>query len=123
MIIREAGEADCVLLSAADKEIFSDGWSEQMMFEEICNADAYAAIAEYDGALAGYSIVRHTADFCELFRIAVMPEKRRSGVAQSCLMDRAISARIDRFVLATLDGKRKCVRFFRRPQQENFHEK
>jgi [ribosomal protein S18]-alanine N-acetyltransferase len=76
---------DCAAIHAAS---FSHPWSEtdfeQLMLGGSVVADG--AIEVNDGSLAGFILSRIALDEAEILTIAVVPERRRCGIAQMLLL-------------------------------------
>lgn len=77
----------CKKLCELERLCFEDGWTAEMLAEQLENP-LTAVAAEYCGeTLAGYAIGRVAADEGELFRIAVRPEYRRRHIAEKLLTE------------------------------------
>lgn len=72
---------------AVEKACFKDSWTMEMLFEELGNPLCSVCTFFDSGQIAGYALARLVADEAELFRIAVLPKKRRSGAGFIMLND------------------------------------
>ena len=84
--VRVAEKKDAAVLAALESACFSDGWSCESLASHRAGAGGFALLAERDGEALGYLTARLLAPECELYRIAVLPISRHTGVA-SALMD------------------------------------
>ena len=89
LILRNADTCDINTLADAEQLIFGEGWNSAMFNDELTTEGGYVIIAENNNILCGYASVRIIADFAELLKIAVLPQYRRSGIAQK-LFDNAV---------------------------------
>lgn len=68
-----------------ESRCFDDAWSESAI-SELFALDGVIAAAECDGdGVCGVLIARCAADECELYRIAVLPERRGGGCGKSLM--------------------------------------
>ena len=89
MDFRRSKPEDVAQIVRAEKEIFSDPWSESSIYELICHEGAMCFSAVKDGVLVAYILGRLIAPEGEIYRIAVMPEHRRRGIGYR-LLDYAV---------------------------------
>lgn len=68
-----------------EKCCFSDPWTGEMLEAELNSPLSILEIGIADGKTAAYAIGRVVADEAELFRVAVLPEFRRQGIAEKLL--------------------------------------
>lgn len=66
---------------------FSSPWTRKGLAAELENPGAVFAVAELDGAVAGYAGMNCVLDECYIDNVAVFPQYRRRGVARA-LLDR-----------------------------------
>ena len=74
-------ENDIAAVTALEKEIFSDAWSEKSIRETYEQSHALIIGAWEEETLTGYVIFYYVLDEGEIARIAVAPQCRRKGVA------------------------------------------
>ena len=89
MEIRKARPCDASAIAEAEKEIFSDPWSERDVSAVITNEGSMCYSAIKDGKLVAYVIGRTIAPEGEIYRIATLPEFRQRGIAYR-LLDYAV---------------------------------
>ncbi len=68
-----------------EKNCFSDPWTREMLESEILNKLSVLETETKNGILCGFALGRVVADESELFKIAVLPDFRRLGIAQKLL--------------------------------------
>lgn len=68
-----------------EKNCFGDPWTKEMLESEISNKLSVLETESKNGILCGYALGRVVADEAELFKIAVLPDFRRQGVAEKLL--------------------------------------
>lgn len=76
--IRPAAPADLPAITAAERAVFTDAWTEAGLAAAI---GPYTLVAESESELVGYLFARLAADEAEILNVAVYPEHRRRGVA------------------------------------------
>lgn len=81
LFIRELKEEDFPEVLEISKQSFSIPWSLQSFVSEMLNSQSIIKVAEFDGKIAGYIVLRKILDEAELLSIAVKPELRRKGIA------------------------------------------
>ena len=89
MEIRRAIAADAPKISEAEDLIFSDAWSESDISSTICTVGGMCYVAVEGETLRGYILGRVIPPEGEIYRIAVLPEYRRRGIAYR-LLDYAV---------------------------------
>jgi ribosomal-protein-alanine acetyltransferase/tRNA threonylcarbamoyl adenosine modification protein YeaZ len=100
--LRDLAAADVPAAAAVERRVFSDPWPESCFHSELSQANAWARVAEQDGALAGYLLAWLGAGTGHVGNLAVVPEARRHGVARALLADlfeRARAAGVARITL------------------------
>ena len=85
--LRPMREGDLPRIAAVEREVFSDPWPESFFLGEISHPWVHACVAEHDGELAGYSVARLGAGTGHLGNLAVVPGRRRRGIARRLLED------------------------------------
>lgn len=74
-------------IAEAEKECFEDAWSVGSV-SSLMSSDTAVIITENDGdTLLGYALGAISADECELYRIAVLRQYRRTGLGQKLLAE------------------------------------
>ena len=81
--VRDLGESDLVWVAAQERHIFgAAAWSEALVREDWrYGTNRYRGI-EVDGALAGYAIYGFEGEAFHLMNLAVLPSRRREGLAR-----------------------------------------
>ncbi len=85
--VRAFGIEDVPAVTALERRIFSDPWTEAFFRGELAQSMVYARVAELEGRLAGYGVAWLGAGTGHLGNLAVTPELRRRGVARTLLDD------------------------------------
>jgi ribosomal-protein-alanine N-acetyltransferase len=83
--IRPARPDDAPRIAAAERECFSDPWSEAAILEALHNETVLALVGEHEGRLAGYLLARTIAGDAEILNLAVLPVLRRRGLGRRLL--------------------------------------
>jgi ribosomal-protein-alanine acetyltransferase len=79
-----ATSTDVREVHALDQASFGvDAWSEESVRTELTGPNRVALVARDDGVLVGYAVTALNGDVLDLQRIAVAPQRRRSGLARS----------------------------------------
>lgn len=87
--IRPATVADVAAIAAAEQRCFSDPWSEEGiagLFESQSLLGLVAWGSGANPALAGYLLARSIAGEAEILTLAVVPERRGTGVGRGLLV-------------------------------------
>jgi tRNA threonylcarbamoyladenosine biosynthesis protein TsaB len=85
--LRPMSEDDLPPIAAVEREVFSDPWPEAFFLSEISQPLVYARVAELDHRLAGYSVAWLGEGTGHLGNLAVVPGRRRRGIARRLLED------------------------------------
>jgi ribosomal-protein-alanine N-acetyltransferase len=95
--VRPTTEQDIAPVLALESAAFgTDAWSHASLVEELTSAGRRAVVAaEADGSVIGYAVTMRSGDVVDLHRIAVAPERRRTGVARKLLAEVQRTARAD----------------------------
>lgn len=72
-------------LLAAENKCFDDAWTKGMFLSSFENENAFVLAAKLDNALAGYIVISTVLDEACIDNIAVLPEFRRSGIAEQLI--------------------------------------
>lgn len=84
-IFRNMTEQDVAQIAELEKKVFSDAWTSTGIYETFGQNQAFIAVAECDGEIAGYCIIYYVMDEGEIARIAVDEKVRRQGVGRGLL--------------------------------------
>ncbi|NLX94523.1 MAG: ribosomal protein S18-alanine N-acetyltransferase [Clostridiales bacterium] len=82
-------------LTELEKRCFTTPWSKISLQEELINPLSHFLVAVAHGHVIGYIGTQEVVGESYISNIAVLPEHRRKGVAQT-LLDRAIQGAIER---------------------------
>jgi len=93
--LRAMRESDLPRIAELEREIFSDPWPESFFLGEMAQPQVFARVAEREGALAGYSVAWLGEDAGHLGNLAVVPGRRRRGVARRLLTELLERARAE----------------------------
>ena len=85
LVFRKMSELDIDQVAELEKEIFSDAWTRNGIYETSCQNQAFITVAEEEGQVAGYCIIYYVLDEGEIARIAVSDKWRRKGVGRKLL--------------------------------------
>jgi len=80
-LVRRAVPEDAAALVALERESFPHPWTLAQLAAQLRQPTTLGLVAEDAGAIAGYAIFRRVLDEAELLRLAVVPSRRRGGVA------------------------------------------
>ena len=76
-------ESHVAQVAELEKICFSDPWSENSVASELKNPLSCWLVAEEDGVAAGYIGSQTVMDESDMMNVAVHPDHRRKGVAES----------------------------------------
>lgn len=82
VIIREMLYSDIKEVYSIEKNTFSDAWSYESFEYSVNAGHDYAVVAEYDGRICGYGIIRIGYDVIDITNIAVADYMRRNKIAE-----------------------------------------
>lgn len=85
IILRRAKDSDISSLTELEKICFSDPWSETSVKAQLDGRCCLSVAAESDGVTAGYIFMQCIPPECEIYRVAVRPDLRRSGIGEKIL--------------------------------------
>lgn len=68
-----------------EENSFADPWTKEMLESEISNKLSVLETETQNGILCGFALGRVVADEAELFKIAVLQDFRRQGIAEKLL--------------------------------------
>jgi [ribosomal protein S18]-alanine N-acetyltransferase len=81
MIIKKAEINDALIIVELEEKSFDSPWSLKHINDELLNENACIYLAQSDAVTYGFISMRINYDDIEIFRIAVLPEYRRTGIA------------------------------------------
>ncbi len=85
--LRPMERADVPRIAAIERDVFSDPWPEAFFVHELSQPQTHARVAEQGGELAGYSVAWLGAGTGHLGNLAVVPGRRRRGIARRMVED------------------------------------
>ena len=85
--LRPMAEHDLPRIAEVEREVFSDPWPESFFRGELAHEGVYARVVELEGALARYSMAWLGAGTGHLGNLAVVPGRRRRGIARRLIAD------------------------------------
>lgn len=85
--LRPMEERDLTRIAEVERAVFDDPWPESFFRGELAQAGVHARVAEFAGELAGYSVAWLGAGTGHLGNLAVVPGRRRRGIAARLLAD------------------------------------
>lgn len=112
---RKMTEKDVDAVAGIEKEIFSDAWTSESIYETSCQKQAFITVAEEDGKIAGYCIIYYVMDEGEIARIAVTPTKQHKGTGRSLLDYTCSMCRkkgVTRMLLDVRESNRNARKFY-----------
>ena len=83
MMIVKMNESHVKAVAELEKICFSDPWSENSVASELKNKLALWLVAEEEGSVAGYIGSQTCGDESDVMNVAVHPDFRRRGIAES----------------------------------------
>jgi len=99
VLIRPATPDDLPLLASLEARLFAVPWSETALASHLASPHALSLLLLEDGEPAGYLLAGFSPPEGELYRIAVLQEKRRLGYGRR-LLDAFFRAAEERAVYA-----------------------
>ena len=87
MTIESMNAAHVPQIARLEELCFSDPWSENSIASELDNPLSMWLVAEEKGAVVGYIGSQTVLDSTDIMNIAVHPDFRRRGVAESLLVE------------------------------------
>ena len=76
---------DAEKIHLMEKQCFSDPWSEKSLEAQLSGGNSIWLVSEENGVPTGYVIGTEVCGEAELYRIAVLSEYRRKGIADSLM--------------------------------------
>jgi ribosomal protein S18 acetylase RimI-like enzyme len=109
--VRVATRADVPAVVAVEAEVFGlDAWDERAVVAELDGPGRRFVVAE---DLSGYAVSMTLGDIVDLQRIAVLPGRRRTGLATALLDDLlAHTGAADRMLLEVSERNEAAVAFY-----------
>ena len=118
-------------IARIEQQCFTDPWSEAVLESELDAPLARYFVYEEDGQVLGYIGTRMIFDTCEIANVAVHPDHRRKGIAQT--LYRALEEECNRNGIRWMDlevresnaGAQafyRCCGFFEVGKRRNYYE-
>jgi ribosomal-protein-alanine N-acetyltransferase len=85
MFFRNATSNDIAAIAIIEKNLFESPWTDAMFDSELSREDSLILLASDEDCIVAYLVVRGGHDDAEIFRLAVMPAFRRTGIARALL--------------------------------------
>lgn len=85
MIVRRMNAEDVTAVAELEKVCFADPWSESSIASEVTNRLSYWLVAVVDDTVIGYIGSQTVLDMADVMNLAVAPDRRQKGVAQTLL--------------------------------------
>lgn len=76
---------DLTKITLAEKDLFSDPWSENSLKDHLISPHCGGAVAKENGVLCGYALTTLVAGEGEILRIGILPPFRRRGMGSKLL--------------------------------------
>jgi ribosomal-protein-alanine N-acetyltransferase len=80
-------EKDLLLVTQNETAIFEHPWSEKQISDHFTSGNPIWGFYDSKGEMRGYLIASEVFGEWEIFRVAVLPEFRRTGIASEILME------------------------------------
>lgn len=90
-------------IARLEKETFSSPWSEKALTDSIENEKSLFLVCEKDGRTAGYVGCYVVCDEAAITNVAVFPEHRRQGIAESLITELKLRASDKGCTVVTLE--------------------
>ncbi|HYM81772.1 MAG TPA: ribosomal protein S18-alanine N-acetyltransferase [Candidatus Limnocylindria bacterium] len=100
LVLRPLAHSDIPPIADIERQVFTDPWPESFFAGELEQSQVYARVAEREGRIIGYSLAWLSAVEGHLGNLAVVPERRRRGVARRLVED--LLARAQALAVRTL---------------------
>ena len=91
MTVVKMNESHVSQVAQLEAICFSDPWSERSVASELNNKLAFWLVAEEDGRVAGYVGSQTVIDESDVMNVAVHPDFRRQGIAET-LMEQLVAS-------------------------------
>ena len=104
-------------VAALERACFPDAWTEQALNDALSVPGTELLVCAPEGTVAGYILTRTSYDDSELFRVAVAPEARRSGLGAALLdaaLDRAKARGARRMLLEVRASNEPALALYRK---------
>ncbi len=88
---------------------FNDGWSRNLIEQDMVNPNSYYVVAVDNGKAVAYGGITVIAGEANVTNIATHPERRREGIG-SCLLDKLIEyCKDNNLLLITLEVRKSNI--------------
>lgn len=91
--LRRAEEDDLDQIAQVEADSFPQPWRRETFASLLGRPSVDIVVAESDGRVAGYAVVRSTVGESELANLAVCPARRRTGLGRALLREAVDAAR------------------------------
>lgn len=78
-------EAELLQLFEVEQTCFHGNWTNETLLSELKSPTSRFCTEKRDNIIVGYALGKIAADESELYRIAVLPQYRRQGIAEKLL--------------------------------------
>jgi ribosomal-protein-alanine N-acetyltransferase len=115
--IRRMETADIPAVSAMERVVFTDPWSENAFHEELAAAGRRYLVAEEGGAIAGYGGLLVVGEDTHVVTLAVAPEAQRRGLGTRlmvALVEEALAAGSSHLTLEVRVSNEAAQRLYHR---------
>lgn len=112
---RKMTESDIGAVAELEKEIFSDAWTKNSIYETFCQQQAFVTVVEEDGEIQAYCIVYYVMDEGEIARIAVSPRHQRRGTGRKlldCVCELCRKKGVTRLLLDVRESNETARKFY-----------
>ena len=91
--LRQAEEDDLDQIAQVEADSFAQPWRRETFASLLGRPSVDIVVAESDGRVAGYAVMRSTVGESELANLAVCPARRRAGLGRALLREAVDAAR------------------------------
>jgi ribosomal-protein-alanine N-acetyltransferase len=85
VVVRDAGKDDVLAVAWIERAAFPDPWPTDLITHQLTYPLGFMLIAEDGEIPVGYASFQSVGDESELLRLAVLPDRRRQGIAKQLL--------------------------------------
>ena len=114
-IFRKVKETEIADVAVLEKNIFSDAWSCESIFETYGQSNAMIVIAEEESRIVGYCILYFVLDEGEIARIGVDESLRGRGIGRGLLdfvKTYCVQNKIERLLLDVRESNARARKFY-----------
>lgn len=115
--LMRVSQDDAVLeaIAALESDIFEDAWSKREIASTTSQANAICGVIKEGDSVLGYFLSYYVLDECELARIAVDKNIRKSGVGQQLfayMKELCKEKQVERILLDVRESNDAAIRFY-----------